>query len=102
MIKNLLLIGDSIRMGYDKSVRKILEGKANVVFSDDNCRYVTYILHRTRLYQDKKLCPNAYVIFATSARVLTEKMNKGFKRFNDEIAKYNEAAVEIVKNTDLK
>lgn len=28
-MKNVLLIGDSIRMGYDKSIRESLKGKAN-------------------------------------------------------------------------
>ena len=44
----------------------------------------------------KKLCPNAKVIFATSTSVLSEKMFKDFKRYNEEIEKYNEVAVGIV------
>lgn len=43
-MKNLLLIGDSIRMGYDKSVKKTLEGKANVIFPAANCRFASYLL----------------------------------------------------------
>ena len=43
-MKNLLLIGDSIRMGYDKSVKKTLEGKANVIFPQENCRFAAYVL----------------------------------------------------------
>ena len=43
-MKNLLLIGDSIRAGYDKSVKKTLEGKANVIFPADNCRFASYVL----------------------------------------------------------
>ena len=43
-MKNLLLIGDSIRMGYDKSVKKTLEGKANVIFPEENCRFAAYVL----------------------------------------------------------
>lgn len=42
-MKNLLLIGDSIRMGYDKSVKKTLEEKANVIFPADNCRFASYV-----------------------------------------------------------
>jgi len=45
----------------------------------------------------KKLCPNARVIFATSTKVLSEKMNKDFKRYNEEIEKYNEIAVNIAE-----
>lgn len=141
-MKNLLLIGDSIRMGYDKSVRKTLEGKANVIFPEENCRFASYLLRNfheylkdvkgenvdvvhwnaglwdcLRLFEEephtpievyayyidrlciriKKICPNAKVIFATSTKVLSEKMDKNFKRYNEEIQKYNDAAVEVVK-----
>lgn len=53
-MKNVLLIGDSIRMGYDKSVRKTLEGVANVYFPDDNCRFASYVLRYIHEY--KFLC----------------------------------------------
>ena len=129
-------------MGYDKSVRKTLEGKANVIFPEENCRFASYLLRNfheylkdvkgedvdvvhwnaglwdcLRLFEEephtpievyayyidrlciriKKICPNAKVIFATSTKVLSEKMDKNFKRYNEEIQKYNDAAVEVVK-----
>lgn len=141
-MKNLLLIGDSIRMGYDKSVKRTLEGKANVIFPAENCRFASHVLRYfheylkdikgddidvvhwnaglwdcLRLFQEephtpidvyeyyiervciriKKICPNARVIFATSTKVLSEKMSVDFKRYNEEIEKYNEVAVNIVK-----
>lgn len=43
-MKNLLLIGDSIRLGYDKSVKKTLENRANVIFPEENCRFASYVL----------------------------------------------------------
>ena len=43
-MKNLLLIGDSIRLGYDKSVKKTLDGRANVIFPEENCRFASYVL----------------------------------------------------------
>ena len=43
-MKNVLLIGDSIRVGYDKSVRNTLEGRANVFFPEENCRFAAYVL----------------------------------------------------------
>ena len=146
-MKNLLLIGDSIRMGYDKSVKKTLEGRVNVIFPDENCRFASYVLRSfheylgeiagedidvidwnaglwdcLRLFEEdphtpidvyayyiericiriKKLCPNARVIFATSTRVLSEKMSKNFKRYNEEIEKYNDVAVEVVKKYGFK
>ena len=146
-LKNLLLIGDSIRVGYDKSVKKSLEGRANVLFPEENCRFASYLLRNfheyladvggenidvihwnaglwdcLRLFEEephtpiemyayyierlciriKKLCPNAKVIFATSTKVLSEKMNTNFKRFNEEIEKYNEVAVAVVKKYEFK
>ncbi len=146
-MKNLLLIGDSIRMGYDKSVKKTLDGKANVIFPEENCRFASYVLRYfheylndikgedidvvhwnaglwdcLRLFEEephtpievyayyiericvriKKICPNAKVIFATSTKVLSEKMGKNFKRYNDEIEKYNEVAIGIVKKYGFK
>ena len=141
-MKNVLLIGDSIRMGYDKAVEKTLEGKANVYFPTENCRFASYVLRYLheykafvkegdvdvlhwnaglwdclRLFEEEphtpievyayyidricvriqKLFPNAKVIFATSTAVLSEKMDKNFKRYNEEIAAYNKAAVDVVK-----
>lgn len=49
-MKNILLLGDSIRHGapgspgYGKIVKEKLEGKANVFAPDDNCRFVQYTL----------------------------------------------------------
>ena len=142
MMKNVLLLGDSIRVGYDKAVRKTLEGKANVYFPEENCRFASYLLRNLHEYQSlipdgqvdvlhwnaglwdclrlfgedpqtpldvyayyidrlciriKKLFPNAVVIFATSTRVQSEKMRDDFKRYNEEIEAYNEAAVAVVK-----
>ncbi len=141
-MKNLLLIGDSIRAGYDKSVKKTLSGKVNVIFPEENCRFASYVLRNfhewfgelnakdidvihwnaglwdcLRLFGEepqtpldvyayyiericiriKKLCPNAKVVFATSTKVISEQMSDNFKRYNEEIEKYNEAAVSIVK-----
>ena len=43
-MKNVLLIGDSIRMGYDKAVKKTLEGQANVFFPPENCEMASRVL----------------------------------------------------------
>ena len=51
-MKNVILLGDSIRMGYDKSIKKTLEGKANVVFPEENCRFASYLLRYIPEYFD--------------------------------------------------
>ncbi len=141
-MKKVLLLGDSIRMGYDKAVKRSLEGKAEVYFPQENCRFASYLLRHTLDYRMlnnnqpfdvihwnaglwdnlhlfgedphtpldvyayyidricirlKKLYPNAKIIFATSTKVQSEKMDKDFKRYNEEIEEYNRTAVEVVQ-----
>ena len=141
-MKNVLLVGDSIRIGYDKSVKKSLEGLANVYFPEDNCRFACYVLRYLHEYQRlvpegkvdvlhwnaglwdclrlfeeepmtpidvyayylericiriRKLFPEAKVIFATCTAVQSELMDRDFKRYNEEIAAYNAAAVAVVE-----
>lgn len=141
-MKNILLIGDSIRMGYDKAVKKSLEGIADVYFPEENCRFASYVLRYTLEYKNlvadkhvdvvhwnaglwdclrilgedphtpidvyayyidriclrlQKLFPGAKFIFATSTSVQSEKMSDDFKRYNEEIEAYNQAAVSVVQ-----
>lgn len=43
-MKKILLIGDSIRMGYDKYVKLALEDVAEVFYPKENCRFTQYVL----------------------------------------------------------
>ncbi|MBE5751459.1 MAG: SGNH/GDSL hydrolase family protein [Clostridia bacterium] len=43
-MKKIVLIGDSIRMGYDKYVKEALQGAAEVYYPSENCRYTLHIL----------------------------------------------------------
>ncbi len=44
-MKKVLLLGDSIRMGYDDYVKELLSGKCEVVYdADDNGRFSAYTL----------------------------------------------------------
>ena len=40
----ILLIGDSIRQGYDQYVKYALRDKYEVYYPDDNCRFAQYVL----------------------------------------------------------
>ena len=144
-MKNVLLIGDSIRKGYDTAVKNSLKGKANVYFPEENCRFAAYVLRYLHEYKDllgdnrvdvlhwnaglwdclrvlgeepqtpievyayyiericiriKKLFSDAKVIFATSTRVQSELMSEIspgiFSRYNEDVERYNEAAVKVV------
>ena len=59
-MKNVLLLGDSIRIGYDKSVKISLQGKANVVFPTENCKFASYFLRYLHEYKNA-LLPNGDV-----------------------------------------
>ena len=56
-MKNVLLLGDSIRLGYDKSVKASLKDKANVFFPSENCRFASYLLRYIHEYKNT-LLPN--------------------------------------------
>ena len=43
-MKKVLLIGDSIRKGYDKYVKLALEDSADVRYPEENCRFAQYVL----------------------------------------------------------
>ena len=43
-MKKVVLIGDSIRMGYDKYVKDALSGVAEVYYPAENCRFAEYVL----------------------------------------------------------
>jgi len=49
-MKNVLILGDSIRIGYDKSIKKSLEGIARVEYPDENCRFAAYLLRHFHEY----------------------------------------------------
>ena len=43
-MKKIVLIGDSIRKGYDKYVKEALSGTAEVYYGTDNSRFAEYLL----------------------------------------------------------
>ena len=51
-MKNVLLIGDSIRMGYEEAVKKSLENDARVYFPEENCRFASYVLRYMHEYKN--------------------------------------------------
>lgn len=43
-MKKIVLIGDSIRMGYDKYIKDALSETAEVFYPSENCRFAEYVL----------------------------------------------------------
>lgn len=52
-MKKVLLVGDSIRIGYQEHVKEILEGKAEVVFPEENGRFSKYTLWAINLWMNE-------------------------------------------------
>lgn len=46
------MIGDSIRMGYDKYVKKHLKDSCEVYYPDDNCRFAQYLYRHLHDWKD--------------------------------------------------
>ena len=52
-MKKVILIGDSIRMGYDKYIKAALEETAEVYYPGENCRFATYVLRFVHEWKKK-------------------------------------------------
>ena len=52
-MKKILLVGDSIRAGYDSYVKMALEGVAEVYYPWDNCRFTSYVLRNLLIWKDE-------------------------------------------------
>ena len=52
-MKKIILIGDSIRMGYDKYVKEALRDAAEVYYPAENCRFATYIMRFVHEWKKK-------------------------------------------------
>ncbi|MBQ7971411.1 MAG: SGNH/GDSL hydrolase family protein [Clostridia bacterium] len=52
-MKKIVLIGDSIRMGYDKYVLESLEESAEVYYPGENCKFAQYILRMLGGWKNK-------------------------------------------------
>ncbi|MBE7042923.1 MAG: hypothetical protein E7399_05455 [Ruminococcaceae bacterium] len=55
-MKKILLIGDSIRMGYDKYVEMAFENRAKVYYPSENCRFTSYIIRNLYDWKNQLEC----------------------------------------------
>ena len=56
-MKTVFLMGDSIRMGYDRYVRGVLAGEAVVYYPSENCRFAQYVLRYAHEWIEKECNP---------------------------------------------
>ena len=61
-MKNLFLLGDSIRVGYQEAVREKLAGKMNVYFPNDNGRFAQYTLRTVGDWAARLDLPEIHVV----------------------------------------
>ena len=52
----IVLIGDSIRAGYDKYVKMAFDGVAEVYYPQENCRFTSHILRHITDWKEKMNC----------------------------------------------
>ena len=55
-MKKVVLIGDSIRKGYDKYVKMAFEGVAEIFYPWDNCQFTGYILRHIIDWKNEMEC----------------------------------------------
>ena len=55
-MKKILLIGDSIRMGYCEYVKEALEKSATVYYPPENCKFAVNVLRFMREWKNSKRC----------------------------------------------
>ncbi|MDD6884386.1 MAG: hypothetical protein PUD50_11835 [Eubacteriales bacterium] len=53
----VFLVGDSVRMGYDRYVRDHFSGQAEVYYPADNCRFAQYVLRHFHEWVEKECDP---------------------------------------------
>ncbi|MBR2370505.1 MAG: hypothetical protein IKA82_00645 [Clostridia bacterium] len=57
-MKKIILIGDSIRMGYDKYVKEALKDVAEVYYPSENCRFAQNVLRFAHEWKKKGQWPD--------------------------------------------
>lgn len=55
-VKKIVLIGDSIRIGYDVLVKEAFKGTAEVYFPEKNCCFAEYILRHLHEWKETMKC----------------------------------------------
>lgn len=61
-MKNILLLGDSIRQGYESFARDKLQGRANVFFPMENGRFAQYTLRALSEWKESLTLPKIDIV----------------------------------------
>ena len=55
-MKKIVLIGDSVRKGYDRYVKMAFEGVARVYYPEENCRFASYVIRMIDNWKTEMNC----------------------------------------------
>lgn len=58
----ILLLGDSIREGYDRVVKEALEGTAEVFYPNENCRFASYTFRNLHVWKNQLKLDNVDIV----------------------------------------
>ena len=103
-LPRVLIIGDSISMGYTEPVRKQLQGKAEVFRPKENCQHTAYGLSRIKAWLGNEKWDvihfnwgiwDTHMLTAQGALVRDE--SKGDLHIRHTPEKYKENLTELVK-----
>src|SRR5262249_38839904 len=104
-IPRVLILGDSISMGYTEPVRKLLQGTATVVRPKENCQHTAYGLTRIKSWLgDEKWDVihfnwgiwDTHMLSEKGVLISNEAKFDGFMRIRHTPEKYRENLVRLV------
>ena len=79
----ILLIGDSIRMGYDKYVQEKLAGHAEVFFNGDNARFAEYTFRTLSMWKEQMKIDNVDAVHWNTGLWDTLRLYGDFRTLTD-------------------
>lgn len=85
-MKNLLLLGDSIRMGYQSFVQEKLANRMNVYFPGENGRFAQYTLRSLHDWKEALSLPEIHVIHWNNGLWDSMHLNAGIAECPPELA----------------
>lgn len=98
-MKKILLIGDSIRLGYDKYVKMAFEDVADVYYPEENSRFAAFVFRRLHEWKDELGCGDDIDLVHWNAGLWDDLILLDGKHFTpiDIYALYVERTCQMIK-----
>jgi len=101
-MKQVLLLGDSIRLSYQSLVKEKLNGMAEVVGPEDNCRFAKYTLWYVNQWVDEHSKPDIIHWNNGLWDVFHYNEEMGISTPLEEYVSYIKKILKVLKNTGSK